>query len=212
MYYIIFSLLAALILWTVGSYLVIRNLEEPSYTVLEKKDGYEIRTYEPYIVAQTEVTGNYSEALNKGFQLIAGYIFGGNTSQTSIAMTVPVLENTSQSEKIAMTVPVLNTAENNNDRIVSFVLPSQYTLDTLPTPNDNRVILKEVPARTVAVLRFNWYANEKRSTLKTALLESYLKRDGVTVAGVTQVAQYNPPLSMPLTHRNEIIIPIAIPK
>lgn len=205
-YYLAFGVVALLIAWAIGSYLVIRNLEEPAYVVLEKRDGYEIRQYEPYIIAETEVAGTYSEGLNEGFQIIADYIFGNNTSKTSIAMTVPVLE--SESENISMTVPVINTLENAKTRTVSFVLPSKYTLETLPTPNNPKVILTEVNQRTVAVLKFNWYATEGRVAKKQAYLESLIAQDNVTPNGAVQVAQYNPPFSMPLTRRNEIIIPI----
>lgn len=206
-YYIIFGVLGLLIIWTIGSFLAIKNLEEPSYTVLEKKVGYEIRKYDPYIIAEAEVGGNYNEALNQGFRIIADYIFGNNISKTSIAMTVPVLEN--ESEKIAMTVPVLNTMENEENRTISFVLPSKYTLETLPTPNSPRVKLKEVPSRTVAVLQFNLYATESKINKKKIQLETSLERDGLQVNGFVQVAQYNPPFSMPLMRRNEILVPVS---
>lgn len=206
-YYFILGGAVVLGIWTAGSYLAIRNIEEPAYTVLEKRNEYEIREYAPYIVAETEVTGEYSEVLRKGFGVIADYIFGNNTSNTSIAMTVPVLENTS--EKIAMTVPVINTTETTQARTVSFVLPSKYTLGTLPTPNNPKVRITEVPARTVAVLTFTWYATEKRVAKKQSILEEHLSADGLIRQGVVQVAQYNPPLSMPLMRRNEIIIPIT---
>jgi uncharacterized membrane protein len=207
MYYVAFGLIAVIGLWTLGSYLVIWSLEEPSYTVLENRDGYEIRQYDPYIVAETEITGTYSQALNSGFGRIANYIFGNNTSKTSIAMTTPVLETTS--EKIAMTVPVATTVGESQTRNVSFVLPSKYTLETLPTPNNPQVTLREAPARTVAALRFTWYATESRIESKKALLEQRIATDGYIISGVVQVAQYNPPLSMPLTRRNEILIPIT---
>ncbi|MFT5036680.1 MAG: hypothetical protein ACI9VM_000243 [Candidatus Azotimanducaceae bacterium] len=206
-YYFGLGLIVLLVIWLVGSYVVIRNLEEPSYTVLEKRKGYEVRKYDPYIIAETEVTGSYSDSLNEGFRVIADYIFGNNTSKTSIAMTTPVLEN--KSESIAMTVPVINTSENEQVRIISFVLPSKYTLETLPEPNNSKVRLTEVKARTVVALRFNWYAMESRAAKKQALLEALIAKDGLVVNGPVQVAQYNPPFSMPLMRRNEIIIPIA---
>lgn len=211
MYYYIFGgIVLFFTIWTVGSYLAVRNLEEPNYVVLKKLNGYELREYQPYIIAETEVTGTYSKALNQGFSAIAGYIFGDNTSKTSIAMTAPVLQNES-SEKIAMTVPVVNTLGNETTRTVSFVLPSKYTLETLPLPNNPKVILKEVPARKVAVLQFNWYATEKRILVKKEALEILIAEDGLAIDGPTQVAQYNPPFSMPLIRRNEIIIPITEP-
>jgi len=206
-YYFAFGLLALLIIWATGSYLVIRNIEKPSYEVVEKRNGYEIRQYEPYIVAETEVDGNYSEALSEGFRIVADYIFGNNTSKKSIAMTAPVLEN--ESESIAMTAPVISASGNEQTRIISFVLPSEYTLDTLPSPNNSKVRLTEVPARTVAALQFSWYATEERVEKKKVLLTELLERDDLTMVGKVQVAQYNPPLSMPLTLRNEILIQIS---
>ena len=209
-YYILGTFVLALVIWVIGSYLVVRTIEEPAYTVLEKKDGYEIREYAPYIMAKTTVTGNYDEATNKGFRIIADYIFGNNTKKESIAMTTPVLESKAEasSEKIAMTTPVLETAGENNERTIAFVLPSKYTLETLPTPNNNAVTFMEVPARKVAVLRFTWYASASRMEAKKALLENYLTRDNITTAGEPETARYNPPLSMPLMLRNEVLIPV----
>ncbi len=209
-YYILGTFVLALVIWVIGSYLVVRTIEEPAYTVLEKKDGYEIREYAPYIMAKTTVTGNYDEATNKGFRIIADYIFGNNTKKESIAMTTPVLESKAEasSEKIAMTTPVLETAGENNERTIAFVLPSKYTLETLPTPNNNAVTFTEVPARKVAALTFTWYATESRMEAKKALLQSYLKRDNITTAGEPETARYNPPLSMPLMLRNEVLIPV----
>jgi SOUL heme-binding protein len=211
MYYYIFgAVIIGLIIWVIGSYAVVWTIEEPEYTVLEKKDGYEIREYAPYIMAATTVKGDYDRATNQGFRIIADYIFGNNQKRESIAMTTPVLESptVNMSEKIAMTVPVLETASMNATRTIAFVVPSKYSLDTLPLPNNEAVKLIPVPKRKVAVLRYTWYPTANRTEAKKAKLISYLTRDGKIVAGEIETARYNPPLSMPLTLRNEIIIPI----
>ena len=205
-YYILFGVLAGLGIWLVGSYAVIRNIEEPSYTVVEKRDGYEVRQYDAYILAETTVTGDYQTALSDGFRIVADYIFGNNTTKTSIAMTSPVLERTS--ETITMTVPVISTLDTPVTRTVAFVLPSKYTLETLPQPNNAAVQLRAVSGRKVAVRRFTWYATEARIASQKAALEQRLNTDRVVITGTAEVAQYNPPLSFPLTLRNEIIIPI----
>jgi SOUL heme-binding protein len=205
--YIIIGILLLFILWSVGSYLVVKNIEKPVYKVVAERDGYEIREYQSYIVAETQVTGTRPEALGEGFRVIADYIFGNNVSRSSIAMTSPVLE-TSQSEKISMTTPVLSNETSENERTIAFVLPSAYTLESLPVPNNPKVTLREVPAHRVAALSFTWYATPKRVEAKKALLVSYLNRDQVNSIGDTQVAQYNPPLSMPLILKNEILIPV----
>lgn len=206
-YYVFFGIIAVLVFWAAGSYLFVRNIEKPAYTVVDTKDGYEIREYQPYIVAETTVRGDQQQALNTGFRIIADYIFGNNVSKASIAMTSPVLESQT-SQQIAMTVPVLDTENNSEERTIAFVLPSEYTLDSLPIPNNPDVHIREVAAQKVATLNFTWYATPGRVTKKKLLLTSFLERDGVEIVGDIQVAQYNPPYSMPLILRNEIIIPI----
>lgn len=206
-YYFGLAFIALLVIWVVGSYLVIRNIEEPKFTVISKKAGYEIREYAPYLVAKTDVTGSYNEATSAGFRIIADYIFGNNTSRSSIAMTAPVLESKA-SEKIAMTVPVIDTKKDDNSRTISFVLPSEYTLDTLPMPNNSQVVITQIDAQKVAVLSFSWYPTAQRVEDKKTELQALIKRDNLEVNGEIQVARYNPPLSMPLMLRNEIIIPI----
>ncbi|MFM2423802.1 MAG: hypothetical protein RLZZ70_189 [Candidatus Parcubacteria bacterium] len=205
-YYLGVALIALLIIWALGSYLAIRNIEEPKFTLIENKPGYDIREYESYIIAETDVTGNYSDATRQGFSIIADYIFGNNTSRASIAMTAPVLE--SKSEKISMTVPVIDTTKNDSTRTISFVLPSKYTLETLPMPNNSQVKITQVPPRKVAVLSFTWYPTAKRVEMKKAELLSLLAKDGLEIASEIQVARYNPPFSMPLMLRNEIIIAV----
>ncbi len=206
-YYFGFACIVLLVIWAVGSYLAIRNIEEPKFTLVESKTGYDIREYGSYIIAKTDVTGNYRDATSKGFGIIADYIFGNNTSRSSIAMTAPVLESKS-SEKIAMTVPVIDTEKDESTRTISFVLPSEYTLETLPTPNNPQVKITQVPPRKVAVLSFTWYPTAKRVEKKKNELLSLLAKDGLEVDGEIQVARYNPPFSMPLMLRNEIIIAI----
>ena len=211
MYYYIFgALLGGIALWAIGSYLAVRTIEEPAYTVLEKKDGYEIREYKPYIVAETTVTGSYSEATTQGFRIIADYIFGNNIKKESIAMTVPVLEANREriSEKISMTVPVLASSIANGSRVISFVLPSKYTLDTLPKPNNDAVVLKSVQRRKVAALTFTWYPTETRVETKKKALVAALQRDKQKVIGKIETARYNPPFSMPVILRNEILVQV----
>lgn len=206
MYYAIIAAVVLLGLWVLGSYLAVRNLEEPSFAVIEEHDGYEIRQYDSYIVAQTAVAGSFDVALKAGFRNIADYIFGNNTTKTSIAMTAPILEQ--KSEKIAMTVPVIASDPTAAERTVAFVLPSKYTLETLPVPNNEAVKLREVPAYKAAVSRFTGYATEKRIATKKETLVATLTEAGVTMLDTPQVAQYNPPLSFPFTRRNEIIVVI----
>ena len=221
--FIILILILALLLavWIFWSYLTVKNLEEPSYTVLSKHAWYEIRQYESYIVAEVQVSGNQNDALNSGFRYLAWYIFWGNSKQDSIKMTTPVSESTSsekiamtvpvmesENEKISMTIPVLETENIEQTRIVQFTMPSKYTLETLPKPDSERVSLREISPKKVAVLKFTWFATEKKVQTKKQELKKYLERDTIEMLWNLTSAQYNPPLSFPFTRRNEIITEI----
>jgi effector-binding domain-containing protein len=183
------------------------NVENTEYSVIEKRKAYEIRLYPSHIVAQTTVDGPYGEALRKGFQIIAGYIFGGNTKKQSIAMTAPVVEKSNVSENIAMTAPVVATVEGVSN-VVAFGMPRSYTLDTLPTPNDSRVKLVTIPEKKMAVMTFSWYQTDARVMSKKQELLDVLKKEGVTMVGSPQYAGYNAPWTPPWMTRNEVMVEI----
>lgn len=219
MYITLAVVVVLFIAWTALSYLVEHSVKTPSYSVVEKRHGYEVRLYQPYITAQVEVGGTYDEALNEGFKVLADYIFGNNTSQTGIAMTAPVVE--AKSEKMAMTAPV--TVKDNEvlamtapviesskeaGRTVSFVMPFEYTLETLPKPNNPRVEIVPQEARKVAVLRFSWFRDSERVAKKKLELLSLLEKDSVVIKGEPEYAGYNAPFTAPWLIRNEIMIEI----
>lgn len=194
------------LIWTFGSWLVVRNIEEPAYTLVEKRDGYEIRDYAAYMVAEVEVSGSRDRGMSQGFRLLADYIFGNNTTQTGIAMTAPVAESTSV--PIAMTVPVMERGSEGGMRKVTFSMPSKYTLESIPKPNNPSVILREIPAQRVAVKVFRWYATDRRIESIEKTLLSAIERDGLVATQLPSYAGYNPPLSAPWMLRNEIMVVI----
>lgn len=196
-----------LLAWMVWGYLSSR-VEQAPYVVLSRGEEYEIREYAAHIEAQTTVEGTYTEGLESGFRIIAGYIFGGNQIKEKIAMTAPVTAGSRSSEKIAMTAPVMVRADENTTRTVAFVMPKEYTLETLPTPTDPRVTLVAVPARKMAALRFSWYATPSRVVAKEAALLAALTRDKVTVIGPPSYAGYNAPWTPPWMVRNEVLVPV----
>jgi hypothetical protein len=222
MYILLIILGVALIIWFLYSWLSVRAIEEPKYEVVTAAQGYEIREYAAYIIAETTVSGakDRDEAARKGFPIVAGYIFGDNTSKDKIAMTAPVNTEAGESEKIAMTAPVntekiamtvpVNTEQEKADGTykISFVMPSKYTLETLPIPNDSRVTIKEVPSRKVAVKRFTWSASESAVKKHEEALLSALERDNIETVGAINVARYNPPWTMPFMLRNEVQIEV----
>jgi hypothetical protein len=119
-----------------------------------KQNKIEIRHYPAYIQAEVAIDEKqYLSAIEKGFDVLAGYIFGNNVSKQKIDMTSPV--QASQSEKIAMTTPV--TAIGESSFTVAFIMPSAYTLETLPQPKDSRVHFRRIPARSLAAIRFSGF-------------------------------------------------------
>lgn len=202
-FYIIVGLL---IIWSLYGYFSSR-VEQAKYSVLKKTADYEIRNYPTHIVAETTIKGDYQNAMSEGFTIVAGYIFGGNVKKEGIAMTAPVVVEEKSSEKIAMTVPV-TVSGKDGERTLSFGMPASYTLDTLPTPNDPRVKIVEVPEKKLAVMRFSGYRTAGRiEEMEKKLLES-LARDGVEVIGAPLYAGYNAPGTPPWMTRNEVLVEI----
>ena len=200
-----------LLAWTLVGYLSTRGIETPEYEVIRRAPGYEVRAYAPYIRAEVRVTGTYEAALNRGFRRVAGYIFGGNKAGADVAMTSPVLSEKAgdSGQTIAMTAPVLHEGgKEEHTHIIAFVMPVEYTMATLPEPNDADVTLVQVPARRYAVVKFLGYARARRVAKKTAALEAALARDGVEATGPAIVAQYDPPWTPPCMRQNEIWIAI----
>jgi hypothetical protein len=180
-------------------------IEEPSYRVITQSEPFEIREYPPLIVAQVEVPGDLSEASSAGFRLIANYIFGNNISvrDGGLTTTEPV------PEKIAMTVPVI--AEGKGDQrtwLIQFVMPKQYTLETLPKPNNPQVKLLAMGPQKIAVIRFTGFISDEKVQEKTAELMAWIKSRNALPLGNPRLARYNPPWSIPWMRRNEILIPI----
>lgn len=183
--------------------------EEPSHTTKKLTDTVEIRRYEPRIAAETTVEGSDEEkARSDGFRRLAGYIFGGNQGSQKVAMTAPVSQGSAKGEKIAMTAPV-STSSDENGWIIRFFMPSKWTMATLPTPNDERVRLVEVPAESVAAVRFTGSRSPDAIAAKTKELLDALSAKGVETAGEPVSWFYDPPWTLPFRRRNEVVVPIA---
>lgn len=199
----------ALLLWIVSGYLPTRSIAMPVYTVVAAKQDYEIRRYEPFIVAETLREGDPAAALSEGFNELFRYITGSNAGSSKIKMTAPVLRTPEQKgTKIPMTAPVLRQGSGTGT-VVAFVMPPGSTMESLPRPTSPAVTLREVPPRTVAVVTFSGYATERAIEEKTESLLQALKRDGVSPRSVPGVALYNPPWTPPFMRRNEVMVEIG---
>jgi hypothetical protein len=185
--------------------------EEPKYSVLEKEAPFEVRSYAPMIVAEVQVEGDLDEASGQGFRLIAAYIFGQNQVSEKIAMTAPVNveEKVPQTAKIAMTVPVGIESKAGGKWTVSFVMPAEYTMESIPKPINSQVQLRQIPAVKKAVISFTGFYNAQKVAEKTLELEQWMKARNLHPSGVPNFARYNPPWTLPFLRRNEVMINLS---
>ncbi len=166
------------------------QLEEPKYTVTQSFDAFELRRYDANIQARVQTNG--SDAVSGGFRRVARYIFGGNQTGESIAMTAPV-----------------SMWDDNDTGWLAFTMPSAYALETLPAPHDGGVVLLEQEEKTVAVLSFSG----RTTAGKTARLEQKLRKaiatEGLSAVGPAVLAVYeNPWTTLPFMRRNELHLEI----
>lgn len=186
--------------------------EEPEYEIVRSSDAYELRRYEPYIVAEVDVEGSFRGAGNKAFRILAGYIFGDNQPRKKMNMTVPV-ESASAGQKMNMTVPVesrSSDAGQDSTYTYAFVMERAYTMDSLPKPDDARIRLVERPARLMAVKRYSGTWGASKLQKKTDELLAALQEDGVDVIGEPVFARYNGPLTPWFLRRNEVMVEILL--
>jgi effector-binding domain-containing protein len=187
---------------------IVSNVEHPKYTLIERRGNIEIRDYPPMIVAETEVTGERREAISKGFRLIANYIFGNNTAAQKIPMTAPVTQQ--GSEKIAMNAPVTQQGVGKSWR-VRFVMPSKYTMETLPKPNNPAIELREIPEKRFAVIRFSGMGGQDSLERHSKEVDAFLSAKNLTPLSPPTYAFYNPPWTLPFLRRNEVMVELSKP-
>ena len=201
---IIFSFLTLLLF---SNYLM--AVDEPEFNSTFKDDNLEIREYAPKILAQVSVLGDFNEATSKGFKLLADFIFGNNISidgSSKIDMTAPVVVEP-VSEIINMTAPVI-TEGINNEWVVSFVMPKEYSLSTLPKPNNKNITITRLPAEKYAVIVFSGLVRKSNYDEQVKLLKKFILKKNLKTIGLIQIARYNPPWTLPFFRRNELMIRI----
>jgi hypothetical protein len=180
--------------------------EEAKYAVLEKDGHFELRLYEPCIVAETLVEGDFDEVGSAGFRRLFRYISGDNQTKKTISMTAPVAQEM-RSEKISMTAPVTQKKEGK-DWSIAFVMPAEYTMDSLPIPNDAKITLRAIPARLVAAITYSGTWSESRYEEHKALLDQMMSKRRLKPAGEYIYARYNPPFTPWFMRRNEVLVPV----
>lgn len=199
------TLLAALALWAVS--LACMAIEEPRFDVVGQVGEVELRAYAPYVVAEVTLTGSAEDTGNQGFRILAGYIFGKNQGEQRLAMTAPVAQVRAPA-KLEMTAPVIQQAEAGS-YVVQFVLPADVTLATAPRPQDPRIVLRENPAKRVAVIRYSGTWSKANYDEHLARLRQALETARLAWTGEPVYARYDPPFKPWFLRRNEIWLELA---
>ncbi len=182
------------------------GIEKAKYTVISKEGKFEIRQYQSQIVAETIVDSDFDKAGNIAFRRLFNYISGNNRTKESISMTAPVNQK-SESEKIPMTAPV-NQQKSEDKWVVSFLVPSKYTMETIPEPLDPNVTIREVPAQEIATVRYSGTWSRKRYESHKSKLEQFISDKELQITGEATFARYDPPFQLWFLRRNEVLIPV----
>lgn len=181
----------ALILFQSFTLVSLNKTEEQKYTLILKDNDFEIRFYPSATIATISSDAKtYKELSGSGFRKLAGYIFGGNETNTNIAMTSPVHMNI-----------------NDSASTMSFVMPSAYTAENLPKPNNSEVTIRKTQDEYVAVLRFSGFASDQDLAFYSKKLSDILEEKGISAYGNARYLGYNPPYQL-MNRRNEIIVSI----
>ncbi len=184
----VFALLILAVSWRAAR---AADVEHAPYQVVDRFADFEVRDYPATIEARTLVNNDSRRSLSSGFRRLAGYIFGGNQRNQSIAMTAPV-----------------TSAPTATGWRMSFVMPASFSLNSLPEPIDGEVELVERPARKMAAIVFSGWATSTVARRMEARLLALLNEAGLEAAGEPVLAQYDPPMQLPFLRRNEVLVPL----
>lgn len=167
------------------------DTENQKYNVVHSEEGFEIRFYPASILATVHSDAKtYRNLAYPGFRKLAGYIFGGNELETKISMTTPV-----------------HMEFNNSESSMSFVIPSTFSEETLPRPNDPAVIIEKTEDAYMAAISFGGYASDKKIRDYSDKLRALLDKKEISWYGNFRYLGYNPPFQI-FGRRNEIIVPV----
>ena len=175
------------------------NVEQPNYNLIKKTKNIEIRHYKKLLYAETTVTGPREESISTGFRIIADYIFGNNR----------LSESNNNSSKIAMTSPVIQERISNSNWKVKFIMPQSFTVQNLPLPNNEKIEIAEGRDEYYIAIRFSGSSSQKNLDKNHKILLDHISVNDIETSGSTIYAFYNPPWTLPIFRRNEILYKIS---
>ena len=180
---------------------IMSNVEVPAYKILKKEQNIEIRQYPPLIIAEVKTAGSRQASISDGFRILADFIFGNNEGEKQLSMNGPITQQ--EGIKIAMTAPV-QQEKTDAEWAISFIMPSKFSIDTIPNPINDRIKIIQIPSKRYAVITFSGRSTEANLTKHTNELEIYMNGSSYSKVGNAKYAFYNPPWTLPFLRRNEV--------
>ena len=185
---------------------IMSNVEVPAYKILKKEQNIEIRQYPPLIIAEVKTAGSRQASIGDGFRILADFIFGNNEGEKQLSMNGPITQQ--EGIKIAMTAPV-QQEKTDTEWAISFIMPSKFSIDTIPNPINDRIKIIQIPSKRYAVITFSGRSTEANLTKHTNELEIYMNGSSYSKVGNAKYAFYNPPWTLPFLRRNEVQFEIS---
>jgi hypothetical protein len=182
--------------------------ERQQYNVVSHFPDFELRRYAAHLVAEVEVDASFTDAGNRAFGVLVAFISGRNSSGGKVAMTAPVVQQAA-SERIAMTSPVIQFGTESGRQQVGFVMPAAYTRETLPTPEDARIRIREVPAELAAARTFTGRWTERIYQDQLVALTRGVAQAGLAITGKPRFARFDPPWTPWFLRHNEVVVPVT---
>ena len=180
---------------------IMSNVEVPAYKIVKKEQNIEIRQYPPLIIAEVKTAGSRQDSIGNGFRILADFIFGNNEGEKQLSMNGPITQQ--EGIKIAMTAPV-QQEQTDTEWAISFIMPSKFSIDTIPNPINDRIKIIQIPSKRYAVITFSGRSTEANLTKHTSKLEIYMNESSYSKVGNAKYAFYNPPWTLPFLRRNEV--------
>jgi DNA gyrase inhibitor GyrI len=87
-------------------------------------------------------------------------------------------------------------------------MPSKYTMANIPQPKNADVKLREIPGKYFAVYNYTGFNTKSLVQAKTDELVAWVREKNLKALSSPQLSRYDPPWTLPMFRRNEIMIEI----
>jgi hypothetical protein len=171
--------------------------QRQKFELIRDFNSFELRRYEPCVVAEVEVNADYQSAASGAFRYLFNYISKGNSGAKSIAMTAPV-------------IATADSSMNSQKWKISFVMPADSKIEDMPLPTNEKVTLVELAVQECVSISFKGKATERLAKKYEDRLRQLAEGEGIALSDETRIGRFDPPFKPGFMQYNEIVIPLEI--